>query len=75
MVYFNLNYKRIVPASHHNCIICYFYYRKSILNDDSIKKYINLVVFLRSQKALQLPLYQLKIYVVIKNLFVSTGYL
>ena len=30
----------------NNCVICYFHYLKNILNDDSIKEYINPVVFI-----------------------------
>ena len=29
-----------------NCVICYFGYLSSILNDDSFKEYINPVVFI-----------------------------
>ena len=29
-----------------NCVICYFRYLSSILNDDSFKEYINPVVFI-----------------------------
>ena len=30
----------------NKCVICYFYWLKSILNDDSFREYINPVVFI-----------------------------
>ena len=30
----------------NKCVICYFHYLKSILNDDSFKEYINAVILI-----------------------------
>ena len=38
--------------------MCYFYYQKSILNDDSFKEYINTVFF-----------YQFKVHTIIKKVY------
>ena len=40
--------------------ICYFYYLKRILNDDSLKKYINPVVFIDLKYMLKY-MYKLKV--------------